>query len=211
MQYNRIREERERQGLSLVELSRKIGIGAQTISSWEKGHHVPLKHIPVLAQVFHVAEDDIVWEESTILLAKDMLENSFANEKAISLRPQLDCCCGNCNYWKQRYGMLYRCSCISSDAYGYATGKSYLCIFWESPSERYLHVLSRLPEEDAIAQNLVLLRELEGKSISEVSNSTSIREGELINYEKGLSPMTIDVLKTLADYYKVTPDELIIK
>ena len=211
MQYNRIKEERERRGLSLVELSRKTGIGAQTISSWEKGHHVPLKYIPVLAQIFHIAENEIVWEESNTLQTKDMLDKRFSIEEGPSIRPQLDCCCGNCVYWKQRYGMLYRCSCIVSEAYGYATGKSYLCIYWESPSERYLNTLNQLPEDDAISQNLVSLRDSKGRSISEVSYSTNIGEDELVNYEKGLSPMTIATLKTLAEYYNVTPDELIVK
>lgn len=46
---------------------------------------------------------------------------------------------------------------------------------------------------------------------SEVSYSTNIGEDELVNYEKGLSPMTIATLKTLAEYYNVTPDELIVR
>ena len=58
---NKIREYRERHGLSQEELARRLGIDRSSVAKWESGCNTPrLAHLLKLAKIFRCSIDELV-------------------------------------------------------------------------------------------------------------------------------------------------------
>lgn len=58
---NKIREYRERHGLSQEELARRLGIDRSSVAKWESGCNIPrLTHLLELAKIFRCSVDELV-------------------------------------------------------------------------------------------------------------------------------------------------------
>ena len=54
----RLKELRKESGLTLIELSEKIGVSTNTISRWERQERIPnLEHLVILSKFFQVSTD----------------------------------------------------------------------------------------------------------------------------------------------------------
>lgn len=55
---DRLKELRKESGLTLIELSEKIGVSTNTISRWERQERIPnLEHLVILSKFFQVSTD----------------------------------------------------------------------------------------------------------------------------------------------------------
>ena len=58
---NKIREYRERHGLSQEELARRLGIDRSSVAKWESGCNTPrLAHLLELAKIFRCSLDELI-------------------------------------------------------------------------------------------------------------------------------------------------------
>ena len=87
----RIRQQRERLGLSQVELARACGVQQQQVSKWEKGRTIPGRQtLPLLADVLDLVPDLFVW-------VSDVSERELADVRSYvdSLRLDVDMLAGD--------------------------------------------------------------------------------------------------------------------
>ena len=209
MQKNCIKELRELNELSLAELGRITGIGAQTIGSWEKGHHVPIKHIAKLAKAFGVSEEEVVWEETSDHREITYIGNPFEAERIPDVRPQIDCFCGNCDFWKIRNGIMNRCCCTTAEKYGYFTGRNYLCVNWHRQGLAYSDVLTVIPEDGILWKNVMAAIMLKGIGVDQVLAELDISYLTWKDYCKGLKAMPLQQLAKLSELCEISADRLV--
>ena len=209
MQNNRIRDLREQKCLTRTELSELLGLSEYTISTWERGHHIPEKHYDKLVKVFGLPVDEIVWEESSDHREIDYIEDPSSFEPGKDIRPQIDCFCGNCDFWKQGSRLLFLCKCKKAEKYGFLTGRSFLCSHWHHNGLSYKDVLSVLPDDGALWKNLMAARRLRGLSIELVSSELGIDETVWKQYEKGVKAMPLQQLAQFSELCNIKADKLI--
>jgi len=74
MIYDKIKKLRELNGLSQIELAKKLGITRSSVNAWEMGTNIPTtQYIIGLAKLFGVSSDFILDIESNITLNLDSL------------------------------------------------------------------------------------------------------------------------------------------
>ena len=209
MQKNRVKDLREQRGLTRKQLSDLTGFSSYSISTWERGHHIPAKHFDRLAKAFGFPVEEIVWEESTDYREIDYIPDPRRFDPAPDVRPQIECFCGNCEFWKEGAELLLKCSCRTADRYGELTGRNYLCTHWYSKGLSYTDVLSVLPDDGALWKNLMAARELRGLSTEQVATELGIDEVVWKQYEKGVKAMPLQQLAQFSELCDIKADKLV--
>lgn len=94
----RIRQQRERLGLSQVELARACGVQQQQVSKWEKGRTIPGRQtLPLLADVLDLVPDLFVWVSDVSREDATEAERELADVRSYvdSLRLDVDMLAGD--------------------------------------------------------------------------------------------------------------------
>lgn len=70
MIFERIRELRERNGMSQAELARKLDVTRSSINAWESGLSTPTtQYVVALSKLFHVSTDHLLGTEAEFRLS----------------------------------------------------------------------------------------------------------------------------------------------
>lgn len=208
MQHNRVKELREQRGLTRDELGELIGLSSYTISTWERGHHIPAKHFERLSKAFGLPAEEIVWDESTDHREINYIPDPRNFDPAPDVRPQIECFCGNCEFWKEGMELLLKCSCKSAEKYGEITGRNYLCTHWHIKGLSYTDVLTVLPDDGVLWKNLTAARLLNGLSTEQVAAELGIDEAVWKQYEKGVKAMPLEHLARFSELCAISADRL---
>ena len=209
MQNNRVRALREKLGLTRPQFSKLVGMSVYSVSSWEKGRHIPAKHYDVLSKVFKLPIEDIVWEVPTDHREIEYIEDPSNFEPGKDVRPQVECFCGNCDFWKEGMELLLKCSCKSAEKYGEITGRNYLCTHWQCKGLSYTDVLTVLPDDGVLWKNLTAARLLNGLSTEQVAAGLGIDEAVWKQYEKGVKAMPLEQLARFSELCGISADKLV--
>ena len=198
-------------GLTRFELGEIIGLSAYTISTWERGHHIPIKHYDRLSKAFNLPIEAIVWDVSSDHREINYIEDPSCFKAGKDIRPQIECFCGNCDFWRVSSGIMLRCACKTADKYGLLTGRNYLCTHWYNKGLSYSDVLSVLPDDGVVWKNLMSARILRGISTEQVCTELGIDKSVWEQYEKGLRAIPLKHLALFSDLCGISADRLVKK